>query len=168
MAIRRQMHSFEALRERLAAQPRVSVCTELIALGHLYDEGPLTASELGERLRLTSGSVTALINRLEAAGYAERVENPDDRRSVLIEICPDGTRRGTGCSPRSPRRSAGPCGRRTSRRARRSGCSTASPSRWRSCRRCSGDFEAALALGPNGTSGIASSGQIAALKNPNA
>lgn len=90
VAIRRQMHSFEELRERLAAHLGLGL-SELIALGHLYDEGPLVASELGERMRLTSGSVTALINRLEAAGYAQRVENPDDRRSVFIEICPDGT-----------------------------------------------------------------------------
>ena len=90
VAIRRQMHSFELLRERLAANLGLGL-SELIALGHLYDEGPLVASELGDRMRLTSGSVTALINRLEAAGYAQRVENPNDRRSVFIEICPDGT-----------------------------------------------------------------------------
>lgn len=88
-AIRRQMHAFETLRERLAESLGLGL-TELIALGHLYDEGPLTATDLGERLRLTSGSVTALINRLQASGYAERVENPDDRRSVLIATRPEG------------------------------------------------------------------------------
>jgi DNA-binding MarR family transcriptional regulator len=30
--------------------------------------------------------VTGLINRLERKGFARRVPNPDDRRSVLVEI----------------------------------------------------------------------------------
>jgi DNA-binding MarR family transcriptional regulator len=88
-AIRRQMHAFEMLREILAGHLGLGL-SELVALGHLYDEGPLTARNLGDRLRLTSGSVTALINRLEASDFAQRVENPEDRRSVLIEICPAG------------------------------------------------------------------------------
>jgi DNA-binding MarR family transcriptional regulator len=83
IAIRRQVHAWEGLRLVLAEHLGLGH-SEFIALGHLYDSGSITASDLGERLHLTSGSVTALINRLEAAGYAERVDNPDDRRSVLI------------------------------------------------------------------------------------
>jgi DNA-binding MarR family transcriptional regulator len=83
------MHAFEALRQLLATQLGLGL-TEFVALGHLYDEGPITARDLGQRLQLTSGRVTALLNRLEAIGYAERAGNPDDRRSVLIEICPAG------------------------------------------------------------------------------
>jgi DNA-binding MarR family transcriptional regulator len=33
--------------------------------------------------------VTALINRLEAKGFARRVQNPSDRRSVLVEVDPE-------------------------------------------------------------------------------
>ncbi len=32
--------------------------------------------------------MTALVDRLERAGYARRVRDPDDRRRVLIEVSP--------------------------------------------------------------------------------
>ncbi len=35
---------------------------------------------------LTSGSATALLDRLEKAGYVHRIPNPDDRRSVLVKL----------------------------------------------------------------------------------
>jgi len=88
-SIRRQVHAFEALRQLLAGQLGIGV-TEFVALGHLYDSGPVTAREIGQQLQLTSGSVTALLHRLEALEYAERSENPDDKRSVLVEISAAG------------------------------------------------------------------------------
>ena len=39
-------------------------------------------------MELTSGAVTALIDRLERAGWVSRVPNPGDRRSVLLELSP--------------------------------------------------------------------------------
>jgi DNA-binding MarR family transcriptional regulator len=50
----------------------------------LDEFGPLTPRELGALLSLTSGTVTALIDRLEALGWAERELHPNDRRSVVI------------------------------------------------------------------------------------
>jgi DNA-binding MarR family transcriptional regulator len=52
------------------------------------EEGPLTAGEIGTRLALTSGSVTALVNRLVDAGFAERVVDPKDRRRALVALTP--------------------------------------------------------------------------------
>lgn len=89
IALRRNLHAWESLRLVLADHIGLGV-SEFIALGHVYDAGSITATELGELLHLTSGSVTALLNRLESAGYTERVENPDDGRSVLITTCPAG------------------------------------------------------------------------------
>jgi DNA-binding MarR family transcriptional regulator len=89
IAIRRHLHAWESLRLVLSEHIGLGL-SEFIALGHVYDAGSITATELGERLHLTSGSVTALLNRLELAGYAERIENPDDRRSVLVTTCPAG------------------------------------------------------------------------------
>jgi DNA-binding MarR family transcriptional regulator len=37
---------------------------------------------------LTTGAITAVIARLERAGYARRVPDPSDRRRVLIEPTP--------------------------------------------------------------------------------
>jgi len=62
--------------------------TGLDALEHLEADGPLTQRDLGERLSLTSGAVTMLIDRLERAGWVRRRPHPGDRRYVLIELSP--------------------------------------------------------------------------------
>ena len=53
---------------------------------NLLEHGPLTAGEIGDRLDLTSGSVTALINRLEAGGLVRRVKDGQDRRVVRVQL----------------------------------------------------------------------------------
>jgi len=45
----------------------------------------LSAGELAQASGLTTGAITAVIDRLERAGYAQRVPDPADRRRVLIE-----------------------------------------------------------------------------------
>ena len=50
--------------------------------------GRITAGDLARDLRLSTGAVTAIVDRLERAGYARRVADPDDRRRVLIEATP--------------------------------------------------------------------------------
>lgn len=50
----------------------------------LLKYGPVTAGEIAAKTGLTSGSVTALIDRLEASGYVERQRSTADRRSVEI------------------------------------------------------------------------------------
>jgi DNA-binding MarR family transcriptional regulator len=52
------------------------------------ESGPLSPGEIGTRLALTSGSVTALVNRLETAGYAARVADPADGRRWKITLTP--------------------------------------------------------------------------------
>jgi len=52
----------------------------------------LTPSEIGERILLPSASITSTLDVLERRGWVRRVPNPDDRRSLLIEITPDGRR----------------------------------------------------------------------------
>jgi DNA-binding MarR family transcriptional regulator len=48
-----------------------------------------TAGELAREAGLTTGGVTAVVDRLEALGYARRVRDPDDRRKVMIEVTPE-------------------------------------------------------------------------------
>lgn len=50
------------------------------------ESGPLSAGEIGARLALTSGSVTALINRLLVGGYVTRVEDPEDGRRARVSL----------------------------------------------------------------------------------
>ena len=51
-------------------------------------EGPVAAGRLAEASGLTTAAVTAVIDRLEKAGYARRVSDPRDRRRVLVELTP--------------------------------------------------------------------------------
>ena len=61
-----------------------------LVLGLLRDLGALSPSELGERLIVTRATVTGLVDSLEAKGFVRRTPNPNDRRSLLIEITPSG------------------------------------------------------------------------------
>ena len=61
--------------------------TDMACLAYLQRVGsPVSAKQITSHLNLSSGSGTALLDRLEAAGYTRRLPNPDDRRSVLIEL----------------------------------------------------------------------------------
>jgi len=51
---------------------------------------PLTPSQVSDRVLVASATMTATLDLLEYRGWIHRVPNPGDRRSVLIEITPDG------------------------------------------------------------------------------
>ncbi len=51
----------------------------------LWTYGPLTMTELGREVALSSGTLSAAVDRMEAAGLVRRVEDPRDRRSVRVE-----------------------------------------------------------------------------------
>ena len=63
--------------------------TDLHALEHLSRE-ELTPKQLGERLFVSPGAITALLDRLEKVGHLERVANPKDRRSSLLRTTRSG------------------------------------------------------------------------------
>jgi DNA-binding MarR family transcriptional regulator len=47
---------------------------------------PLPPKVIGERLLLTSGSITSLLDTLERRGFVRREPHPDDRRKLLVNI----------------------------------------------------------------------------------
>jgi DNA-binding MarR family transcriptional regulator len=78
-----------AARARRIGVPQI----ELTALEHLDALGGLTPGELGHRLGLTSGGVTALTGRLIDAGYVTRERHPEDGRMRVLTVTPPGTER---------------------------------------------------------------------------
>ncbi len=60
------------------------------ALGLISIDGPITPVDLSARLTMTSGSVTALLDRLQHDDLIRREANPDDRRSILIHTTDRG------------------------------------------------------------------------------
>jgi DNA-binding MarR family transcriptional regulator len=75
----------DRMRAALASQAGITA-TDLDALEHLEADGPLTQRDLGDRLSLTSGAVTMLVDRLERAGWVRRRPHPSDRRYVMVEL----------------------------------------------------------------------------------
>ncbi|QYJ15016.1 hypothetical protein Rxycam_00827 [Rubrobacter xylanophilus DSM 9941] len=84
-------HSSAVLRYLFALAKRMGLeVSELAALEHLQAAGPMTMGELGARLSMSPGAVTALVDRLERRGYLERAPNPADRRSSLVRVTGKG------------------------------------------------------------------------------
>lgn len=72
-----------AFHEAVAARLGLHI-TDHKALGYLFEHGPMPAGRLGELTGLTTGSVTAMIDRLERRGFVRRERDPSDRRKVII------------------------------------------------------------------------------------
>jgi DNA-binding MarR family transcriptional regulator len=60
--------------------------TDTRCLDILEQLGRMTAGALAQESGLSTGAITAVIDRLEKAGYAQRVADPADRRRVLVEL----------------------------------------------------------------------------------
>ena len=73
----------QAIADHLGTNRTDMRCVDLID-----QAGGMTAGELAKAAGLTSGAVTAVIDRLEKAGMAKRVADPADRRRVRIEVTP--------------------------------------------------------------------------------
>jgi len=59
------------------------------ALGIIERDGPLAPSELATRLGLTRPAVTAMVDRLERAGYLRRSPDHADRRRIALQLSDD-------------------------------------------------------------------------------
>jgi MarR family 2-MHQ and catechol resistance regulon transcriptional repressor len=56
----------------------------------LYHLGPLSLGELADKLLVTGGNVTYVMDRLEGRGLVARVRSEDDRRVVHARLTPEG------------------------------------------------------------------------------
>jgi MarR family transcriptional regulator, 2-MHQ and catechol-resistance regulon repressor len=56
----------------------------------LLHKGPLSVKALGEKVLLTSGSMTAAVDRLEKRGWVERGNDPEDRRVRIVRLTAEG------------------------------------------------------------------------------
>jgi DNA-binding MarR family transcriptional regulator len=63
------------------------------ALANLYVEDGVTQNQLAERLLVTKGNVTGLMNRLSDHGLVQRSTDPVDRRANRIHLTAEGRSR---------------------------------------------------------------------------
>lgn len=65
---------------------------QYLAMLALWERDGVAVSELGERLRLDSGTLTPLLKRLEAAGLIARIRAVEDERRVHVTLTAAGRR----------------------------------------------------------------------------
>lgn len=56
----------------------------------LLHKGPMPVNAIGSLIRLTSGSITTAVDRLESKGLVERRNDPGDRRARVVHLTPSG------------------------------------------------------------------------------
>lgn len=84
IAIREMLQAHGEATHSLAARLGVGI-TDALALDHLLSSRDgLGPTELGHRLGIRSASATTLVDRLQAAGHAERVPHSSDRRRQTV------------------------------------------------------------------------------------
>ena len=64
-------------------------CLEIL----MQEEQEATPRLLADRLGLTTGSVTTMLDRLQKIGYITRSPHPSDRRRVIVRATETATRR---------------------------------------------------------------------------
>ncbi|GAA3946686.1 MarR family transcriptional regulator [Actinomadura viridis] len=68
--------------------------TDAQCINALSLDGPQTPGRLAQLMGITTGgAITAVIDRLEKAGYVRRRRDPDDRRRVIVELVPENAAR---------------------------------------------------------------------------
>ena len=90
MSLRRLIMSGQHFRDLRARELHLGT-SDLVALGHLYHEGSMAPGKLAALMEVTSGTMTALLDRVEKAGFLRRERNPEDRRGLFITLTPAGT-----------------------------------------------------------------------------
>lgn len=69
----------QAIAEIVGIHPSDNECLDFLMMN-----GPATAGQLAQLTGLTTGAITAMLDRLEKAGFVKREQHPDDRRKVIV------------------------------------------------------------------------------------
>jgi MarR family transcriptional regulator, 2-MHQ and catechol-resistance regulon repressor len=91
LVITRSHHALRILAEQSITNAGLCL-TDFAALEALLHKGPLTISQIQEKVLLASGSMTAAIDRLEKRGLVVRKFTPSDRRARVVELTQEGKR----------------------------------------------------------------------------
>jgi DNA-binding MarR family transcriptional regulator len=59
----------------------------------IQQNGAMTAGQLAEATGLSPGAITTILDRMEEAGYLQRIRGQEDRRKIMVELTPEATRR---------------------------------------------------------------------------
>jgi DNA-binding MarR family transcriptional regulator len=85
LEVRRSQNRADAYDEAVADAPGINR-TDMRCIDVLDQEGRMTAGRLASLTGLTTGAITTVVDRLERAGFAQRVRDERDRRRVHVEL----------------------------------------------------------------------------------
>ncbi len=91
-AIRELVRCYQAFETYSAAQIRQFGLTppQFDIVATLGNTPGLTPKELGEKTLITKGTLTGIVDRLEARGLVRRVPSPTDGRSQIVQLTRKG------------------------------------------------------------------------------
>ncbi len=86
------MKAAQAIREhdRKSIESSGLCFSDFATLEVLLHKGPLPVNLIGEKVQLTSGSITTAIDRLESRALVQRQASPTDRRVRLVQLTESG------------------------------------------------------------------------------
>lgn len=88
MAAEAPAHAASAVRLNIAVADQLGLPhTDLQCIGLLIN-GPVAPTRLAERLSLTTGAMTKVLDRLERGGYVHRPADQADRRRIVVTANP--------------------------------------------------------------------------------
>src|SRR6185295_2610028 len=82
-----KLYQFRSLDDHLYGALTVS---QSYCLRILYFQGPRAMGELATELDVRLSTMTGIVDQLEARGLVERVDHPDDRRSLHVTLSTKG------------------------------------------------------------------------------
>lgn len=91
LALARSYHTMSRIVGGLLTDHGVTI-PQFGVLEALYHLGPLSLGELADKLLVTGGNITYVMDRLESEGLVRRRRNPEDRRVVTAELTEEGLR----------------------------------------------------------------------------
>lgn len=91
VALRRIMRAISLRSKQLEKQVGLTV-PQLLVMQNLEEAGELSVSDIARRVSLSQGTVTSVIDRLQAKGLLERVRSQSDKRKVSVSLSAEGRR----------------------------------------------------------------------------
>lgn len=88
-ALRRLIFTGENFRNLRARELHLG-SNDILALSYLHQGESMAPKALSALMGVTSGTMTAMLDRVEKAGFLRREPNPDDRRALLLRLTPAG------------------------------------------------------------------------------
>ena len=88
-SLRRIIRAVDIHSRKLASTYRVTT-PQLLTLLYVAECGPVSSTQIGERVNLSNSTIVGILDRLEEKGLVRRERGTEDRRLVFVTATPAG------------------------------------------------------------------------------